>query len=222
MKRKNLGKGFGKGYLNILNTDPAIHSMSAKGIKQKKMMNPVPKKSKMPSISQIKDMEFVIDYPTDSFGGSNTGDAELYYDEKNDVFYEVDVPVEVLAEEGSKTKISKIDDLERIEELKEQYGFETKWERKVHDDIADSREIKREKFKKDFVKAGFNLKDKTSFWGQKMTFEEAIDNMDISDIKEGYKMIRQEEEFNRMVKDNPKKWELVKDKSGKTIGVKPR
>jgi hypothetical protein len=43
-KRKNLGKGLGKGYKNILNTDPAIHSMSAKGIKQKKSMNQMPKK----------------------------------------------------------------------------------------------------------------------------------------------------------------------------------
>jgi hypothetical protein len=36
VKRKGLGKNLGKGYKNILNTDPAIHSMSARGVKQKK------------------------------------------------------------------------------------------------------------------------------------------------------------------------------------------
>jgi hypothetical protein len=47
MKRKNLGKGLGKGYKNILNTDSAIHSMSARGVKQKQVGNPVPSKSKI-------------------------------------------------------------------------------------------------------------------------------------------------------------------------------
>jgi hypothetical protein len=44
MKRKNLGKGLGKGYKNILNTDPVVHSMSARGIKQKQKLKQIPKK----------------------------------------------------------------------------------------------------------------------------------------------------------------------------------
>lgn len=40
-KRRGLGKGLGKGYKNITPPDPAIHSMSAKGIKQKGMVAPI-------------------------------------------------------------------------------------------------------------------------------------------------------------------------------------
>jgi hypothetical protein len=45
MIRKNLGKGLGKGYKNIiLNYDRRIHQLSAKGIKQKIRRLQIPKK----------------------------------------------------------------------------------------------------------------------------------------------------------------------------------
>ena len=42
MKRKGLGLGKGKGYLNILMTDSAVHSLSARGICQKSALVEVP------------------------------------------------------------------------------------------------------------------------------------------------------------------------------------
>jgi hypothetical protein len=42
MKRKNLGKGLGKGYKNILMSDSAVHSLSARGICQKSALVELP------------------------------------------------------------------------------------------------------------------------------------------------------------------------------------
>lgn len=42
VKRKGLGKGLGKGYKNIVMKDPMVHSLSAKGIKQKVDLFPLP------------------------------------------------------------------------------------------------------------------------------------------------------------------------------------
>ena len=44
VKRKSLGKGMGKGYKNLINSDPKVHSDSARGLKQTTGMNPVPKR----------------------------------------------------------------------------------------------------------------------------------------------------------------------------------
>jgi hypothetical protein len=63
MKRKGLGKGRGKGYKNIINQDPAVHSMSARGIKQNSQMNPIPKKLKnLPKFEKVQDTEGLTVY----------------------------------------------------------------------------------------------------------------------------------------------------------------
>jgi len=41
MVRKGMGKGTGKGYMNIMGNDPKVHSQSAKGIKQPQKVNPI-------------------------------------------------------------------------------------------------------------------------------------------------------------------------------------
>jgi hypothetical protein len=64
MKRKGLGKGLGKGYKNIIpNYDSRVHSLSAKGIKQKSKKNPVPKKLKnLPKFEKVQDTEGLTVY----------------------------------------------------------------------------------------------------------------------------------------------------------------
>jgi hypothetical protein len=54
MKRKNLGKGLGKGYRNILNTDPQVHSLSARGVKTKKSIDYT--KAVIPKIKLAEDL----------------------------------------------------------------------------------------------------------------------------------------------------------------------
>jgi hypothetical protein len=86
MKRKGLGKSQGQGYFNILNTDPAIHSMSAKGIKQKTVMNPVPKKPKIKPILNVSFLRYVTGFPESDkwYVVRITDKEEVYYLEKYD------------------------------------------------------------------------------------------------------------------------------------------
>lgn len=48
---------------------------------------------------------------------------------------------------------------------------------------------KREKLKKDYLKAGFDLNKIVDFWGKKMKLVDAIVKMDKDDISDGYKQI---------------------------------
>jgi len=56
-----------------------------------------------PKISEIKDGDFLQSYPTDSFGGSNTGDAEVYIYKGHK--YEIDVPNQT-ADENSNVRVN--------------------------------------------------------------------------------------------------------------------
>jgi hypothetical protein len=48
----------------------------------------------------------------------------------------------------------------------------------------------RERLRKAYIKAGYDLKANVDFWGMKISLDEAINKMDKGDIKDGYKQIR--------------------------------
>jgi hypothetical protein len=69
MKRKNLGKGLGKGYKNIIsNYDKYIHSLSARGVKTKRrlkllQMNPVTYKLRREVMGYVYEARQLADLP---------------------------------------------------------------------------------------------------------------------------------------------------------------
>jgi hypothetical protein len=114
MKRKGLGKNLGKGYKNIINQDPKVHSDSAKGLKQKSNMNQIP-------------------LPISDENAFHLKLEQLY----------PDVEILDIAEFMDEMYDNKLTDEINLRNFKEFISgeAETKWERKVHDEL-DEEDVK--------------------------------------------------------------------------------
>jgi len=88
MERRNIGKGLGKGYYNMLPMDSYVHSLSARGIKsQQCLVKPVKRKLSSPKLHILtKDQfekRFEDDYKPEEEGYATT---KIYPDGKTEIF----------------------------------------------------------------------------------------------------------------------------------------
>lgn len=56
--------------------------------------------------------------------------------------------------------------------------------------MAKTLAVEKNKLRKDFKDAGFDLNKKVDFWGQKIPLKRAISKMDKDDIEDAYNIIR--------------------------------
>lgn len=64
-QRKGLGKGLGQGYKNITPPDPAVHSLSARGVKQQQSLKPMTQNKKMMPKGNLTIMDKWKELPKD-------------------------------------------------------------------------------------------------------------------------------------------------------------